>query len=757
MGSAHFPKRGGASMRKLMWFTIGYALSCAGGAYLLRGSGLLLIPLVCALGALGLLRFREHRAVMRAMVLLLGCGVGALAFFGYEAQVLAPAAAMDGREASLVIRVTEHSWPTDYGIAADGTIELAGREYKLRFYLNEECTLEPGDLVRVRARLRLTDEGGIEEPTFHRTSGILLLAYPRGEAQVEKGSGTLRDLPANWANRLKGIMEEYFPTDTFGFAKALLLGDKSDLSWEQSSAFSRSGISHVVAVSGLHISILFSFVSVLTQRRRFLTALVGIPVLVLFAAMAGFSASVTRAVIMQILYLMALVLNREYDPPTALSAAVLGMLGACPLTIASIGFQLSVASVAGIFLFCARLVNWLRTWMPGKGRTIRGRLERWVGASIAVTLSATVLTVPLTAVHFGLVSLVGVATNLLVLPVVSLAFYGIMAVCAAACMGAPAGILGELVSWPIRYVLAVAGKLGNLPLAAIYTMSPYSVIWLAFVYGVLGWLLLSKKKRPALAACLGALGLCISLLLAWAEPLVCDYRVTALDVGQGQCIVLQSRGATFLVDCGGERDEEAADTAADFLLSQGITRIDGLILTHYDRDHAGGVPYLANRIDIERVYLPMTEDADGCLTSVLAAVEEQIPIDAELTITCADEQIRIFPAKDAGSGNDSCASVLFQRGKCDTLITGDLSSAAERQLLADYDLPDLEVLIVGHHGSRYSTCTELLEATAPDTAIISVGADNSYGHPTAEVLERLKQAGCAVYRTDLHGTITYRG
>jgi competence protein ComEC len=142
---------------------------------------------------------------------------------------------------------------------------------------------------------------------------------------------------------------------------------------------------------------------------------------------------------------------------------------------------------------------------------------------------------------------------------------------------------------------------------------------------------------------------------------------------------------------------------------------------------------------------------------VLDAVPEQISVDSDMTISFGEARIRLFPAKDAGSGNDSCASVLFQRGECDTLITGDLSADAERQLLEDYDLPDLEVLIVGHHGSKYSTCAELLDATAPDVAIISVGKDNGYGHPTGEVLERLKQAGCAVYRTDLHGTITYRG
>ena len=745
-------------MRKLMWFTIGYAMACGYGTWLTRGSGLLLVGGLCLLAMAAAWRFREHPAVKRGMVLALGCAVGCLGFFGYAAAVLGPAAALDGVETEVVIRVTDYSWQTDYGIAADGELEISGRRYKVRFYVNEERTLEPGDLVRMRSELRLTDEGGVHEPTFHRTQGILLLAYPRGDPRVEEGEESLRDLPARWAHRLKGIIDAHFPEDTFGFAKALLLGDKSDLSWAQSRDFSRSGISHIVAVSGLHISILFAFVCVLTGKRRFLTAIVGIPVLFCFGAMAGFTASVTRAVLMQTLLLLALVLNREYDPPTALSFAVLAMLLQCPLTVAGIGFQPSVASVAGIFLFYPRLDGWLKNWLPGKGKTFRGRMERFFTSSVAVTLSATVLTVPLTAIHFGLVSLVGVVTNLLVLPVVSLIFYGVMAVCALGCFhSGAASLAAELLSWPIRYVLGVSHALAGLPLAAVYTVSPYVVLWLVFLYALLGWLLIARKKRPGLVFGFGVIGLCVSLMLSFLEPLTCDYRVTVLDVGQGQCILLQSAGNTFMVDCGGRRGEEAADIAAEQLLSQGITRIDGLILTHYDRDHAEGVRFLAEQIAIERVYLPRTEDADGCLQSVLDSCSEHIDIDTDMTIAFGDAKIQIFPAKDAGSGNDSCASVLFQREKCDTLITGDLSAAAERQLLSDYDLPDLEVLIVGHHGSKYSTCEELLEVTAPDAAIISVGAENGYGHPTAEVLERLEQAGCAVYRTDLHGTITYRG
>ena len=745
-------------MRKLMWFTMGYAMACGLGTWLLRGRGLLLLGLGFAALAIASWFSREHPVCRRAGMLALGCAVGCLSFFAYALWVLGPAAAMDGQTAQLTIRTTGYSWETEYGVAADGEIELSGRRYKVRFYVNEDRKIEPGDLVRMQARLRLTDEGGEQEPTFHRTRGILLLAYPRGEVILEDLPPELRDLPARWAERLKGVIEEAFPSDAAPFAKALLLGDKSDLLWSQSRDFSRSGISHIVAVSGLHVSILFAFLSMVTGKRRFWMVLLGIPVLLLFGAMAGFTASVTRAVIMQIIFLLALALNREYDPPTALAAAGLAMLVQCPLVIAGIGFQLSFASVAGIFLFYEKLSNWLGNWLPGKGKTLRGRLERFFKSSVAVTLSATVLTLPLTAIHFGLVSLVGVLTNLLVLPVVSLIFYGVMVVCALGCMSmAAASVLARVMAWPIRYVLTAAHAMAKLPLAAVYTISPYIVLWLVLVYGLLVWLLLTKKKRPGVAAGLGALALCISLMLSFVEPLTCTYRVTVLDVGQGQSILLQSQGSTFLVDCGGDRGEEAADIAADHLLIQGITRLDGLILTHYDRDHAGGVPFLAERIEIEGVYLPMTEDTDGCLQGVLDAVPEQIPIDSELTISFGDAQIQIFPAKDAGSGNDSCASVLFQRGKCDTLITGDLSAAAERQLLADYTLPDLELLIVGHHGSKYSTCEELLTATAPDAAVISVGADNGYGHPTREVLDRLEAAGCAIYRTDLHGTIIYRG
>jgi competence protein ComEC len=250
----------------------------------------------------------------------------------------------------------------------------------------------------------------------------------------------------------------------------------------------------------------------------------------------------------------------------------------------------------------------------------------------------------------------------------------------------------------------------------------------------------------------------MALTASWLEPLMTSYRVTVLDVGQGQCVILQSRGATFLVDCGGSDDNEAADRASEVLLSMGIARIDGLVLTHYDRDHAGGVAALAGRIRIDRLYLPMAEDSEGLLPEILGSAPESewIWLDADAQIIFGDCSIRIITPETGKSGNESSVAVLFQNEKYDTLITGDMSAARERELLERGCLPDLELLVVGHHGSSTSTSAELLYRTAPDIAVISVGRNNPYGHPSGKILDRLERYGCEIYRTDLMGDIVFR-
>ncbi|MBQ7801623.1 MAG: DNA internalization-related competence protein ComEC/Rec2 [Oscillospiraceae bacterium] len=746
-------------MRKLMWFTIGFAAACGICAWLWEIPGLLWITLGLALIGAGLLiAFRKIPGVKKAAVLILGAAVGFGWFGPYSAFYLNTATLLDGETVEITAQCSDYGYATDYGTAVDVAVYLDGKTYRARLYFNGDPELEPGDYIRGSFRLRITTPGGAEDATYHQGKGIFLLGYQAEDASLAKGAGLPWYLyPAKLRQQIVSLIEGCFPADTAGFGKALLLGDRTDIDYETNTAFKVSGIMHIIAVSGLHVSILFGLIHTLTFRKRALTALLGIPVLLLFAAVAGFSPSVTRACIMQSLMMLAMLFDREYDPPTELAFSALVMLAANPLVITSVSFQLSVGAMAGIFLFYGR-INTGMTGKLGCGPKDRFvKLKRWFSGSVSVTLSAISLTTPLAAYHFGAVSLVGVLTNLLTLWAVNLIFYGIMLVCALGALAPAAGsVLAGVISWLIRYVLTTAKLLGKFPLAAVYTRSVYIVIWLVFVYLLLAVFLFSKKRRPATLLCCGLLGLCLALAASWLEPLTDDCRVTVLDVGQGQSIILQSEGKAYLVDCGGSYDQDAADLAAETLMSQGVFRLDGVILTHYDRDHSGGLPYLLTRIPADTLFMPDAADEAGA-GEVLEALTDgdTIRVRDDLCLTYSGTELTIFGPAASNSDNESSLAVLFRAGNCDILITGDRSGFGERMLLRQMELPQLEILVAGHHGAKSSTCEELLQATRPAVVAISVGR-NAYGHPAEELLARLEEYGCLVYRTDLDGNLIFR-
>jgi len=680
----------------------------------------------------------------------LGFVLGLAWFFGFDKAYLAPAAKLHGTVRDASIRASDFSRETDYGSRVDGKTVLDGKTYRIRLYLDEDRGLSPGDVLTGQFRFRVTTPEGGENSTYHQGNGIFLLAYQTDEISVSKGPASWRDLPAKLGRQLNMALEASFPPDTAPFAKALLLGDTGDLDYETDTAFKLSGIRHVVAVSGLHVSILFALIGVAAFRKRFLTALVGFPVLALFAAVAGFTPSVTRACIMSGLMLLGMLADKEYDGGTALSFAALVMLLCNPLVVTSVSFQLSVGSVAGIFCFGPGIRKWLRSHLAETGK--RKFLTRWFTDSVSVTLSATALTTPLCAWYFGTVSLIGVVTNLLTLWVIGFVFYGLMAVCLVYFlwpMGA--ALLAGIVSFPIRYVLFTARTLAKFPLAAVYTRSPYIAAWLVFAYVLLALFLLSKKRKPGLLACCACLGLCAALVASWAEPMLDNTRLTVLSVGQGQCLLLQSGGRTYMVDCGGDSDANTADIAAEALLSQGIGKLDGLILTHCDRDHAGAVENLLTRVDTDLLVLPPAASglAERTGGEVVYAAEN-------LSIAWGNAKITVYAPTFPGNSNENSLCLLFDTEKCDILITGDRNGFGERMLLRSAALPKVDVLIAGHHGSKNSTCEELLRAVRPEIVCISVGEDNSYGHPAPELLERLQDFHCAVYRTDMNGDIIIR-
>lgn len=741
-------------MRKLMWFVLGYAGACGLCAYCmseLRTGPLFAVSLTAAVCLF--LVGRKWKQLLCLAVGFLGVSAGILWFSVFDLQYLSHAKVLDGNETTVLFQVTDTAYETEYGMSVDGYLIVEDMPYQTRIYLDDVQIIQPGDQIRGSFLLSFAVPKGEQDALYYAGKGIFLTAYQRDDIEIIASETTpIWAYPAFLRMGILQRLNQLFSQDLVPFAKALLLGDSKDLSYRVDTDFKISGIRHIIAVSGLHVSLIYSLIRNLSLRNRFLTALLGIPCLALFSALAGFTPSVNRACMMIGLMMISQLLEREYDGLTELSFASLVMLVLNPMVISSVSFQLSVGCVAGILLFSGSVQAWLIGLLPEMKKKPE-KLWRNICSALAVTLSAMSLTTPLSAWYFGSVSLIGVISNLILLWAVNLLFLGLVVSLLISLVSmCAARMLCWLLSGLMRLILACAGMLASFPLAAVYTVSPYITAWLVFCYVLLVVLLLSSKRNPRiLFGCLTT-GLCAALLASWIEPMLWDTRMTVLDVGQGQSIVLQSEGRTFLIDCGGDRDDETADLISEYLLSQGIIQLDGMILTHCDRDHAGALENLLTRIDIPMLLLPAVENAiqpDFFNGHVLY-------VDEDLEIQFGKSRLVIYGPIYQGDSNENSLCVLFDTENCDILITGDRSKFGEQMLLRSNVLPDVDVLIAGHHGASDSTSYGLLNTVKPETVMISVGAENRYGHPSPELLTRLMEYGCRIYRTDRDGTIIFR-
>lgn len=745
-------------MRKLLWFTIGFSVAAAVGAYLVSGFWLLILTLCACAAFFGLFIFKNKVPAL-IFVILTGFMVGALYFCGYEHIMLRQAKVYDGVTIPIEVEAADFSFETGYGSGVDGKTTLNGRTYRVRLYFRANYTVEPGDTLRLNARLRYTPSGGLQVSTYHKAEGIFLLAYGEGEpAVVKSDANNMRFFAAYMRRWICNRIMQIFPEDAAPFAKALLLGDDSDISFRDNIAFQRSGIRHIIAVSGLHISILFSVIYYVTARRRRLVLLIGLPVLLLFAAVASFTPSIVRACVMQLLLIISMNIDRQYDPWTSLATACMAMLLANPLVITSVSLQLSAGCMIGIFLFSGRIRDYLSSKLKcKKPKSLLGKTIRWFNGSVSVSVSALIVTMPLCALYFGMVSAISVVTNLLVLWIISYVFCGIILACLLSIIWLPLGnAMAWIVSWFIRYVLYVARGLSSVPIGAVYTDSPFALLWIAITIILIVIFAVCKKKSSFLLPTIVTTTYILSLAVSWALPRIGDVQVTVLDVGQGQCVLLQSKNDAYMIDCGGSDPKQAASAALNALGAQGIYQLDGLILTHYDEDHCNGVNYLLEAFPVKQLYLSDTQP-DSLTRQQLQR--------SGVPITWVTENRRVqlptgvldfYPALSGTSGNESSMCILFQGENCDILITGDRDISGEHMLLQQAKIPQVEFLIAGHHGAATSTGDELLSCCAGAVVAISVGENNIHMHPNTETLERIKAARCTIRRTDLEGTIIFR-
>lgn len=662
------------------------------------------------------------------------------------------------------------------------TIDFPG---KILCYVKSEG-FEIGDRVTVSGSVKcLKAPGNPGEYDYRRSclsKGIICEFYGErarwdGQASQENRTGldqgrflgvsrALRRFRQNLGERLDRCGE---PEDA-GILKAVLLGDRSSLDSEAYSLYQKNGISHLLAISGLHMSIIGMGLWRLLRRvgcTRGSSSVIAGSILILYGTMTGFSPSVFRAAFMLLLSFLADWLGRTYDLISALAAAAFVLLMKEPWLLTQAAFQLSFLAVGGIAFMGQPLIN--SASFKGTGNLFKAFL---------MSLSVQLSTIPAILYHSFEIPPYGILLNLLVIPPMTVVLYSGLAALAVsgAWKGAAIFCLGSS-HFVLLFYERLCGFVQKLP-GAVWCMGR-PLGWQIVLYYTLAFagvrVLCGAKKtgRSGLGAGSG-LWLCAVLILL---PIPSGgLSVTFLDVGQGDGIYLSSEQGNLLVDCGSSQNKKLGEySLVPFLKSQGVTRLDTVVITHGDEDHVSGIRYLLENpqegIRIHHLIMPKAGAGDQ--------VYEKLEAKARSTgasVSYLERGDRIWGP--GGSGNDSRAAgqagilciypsnesrcrtrndqslvLLLNYGQFRLLLTGDLEAAGERELVDRGDIEPVTILKAGHHGSSTSSGEEFLKALSPSGTILSYGEGNSYGHPDSQVVERLLQAGSAVWETAKSGAV----
>lgn len=564
----------------------------------------------------------------------------------------------------------------------------------------------------------------------------------------------------------------------------MIFGSRGELSQEVKEAFTATGLGHILCVSGLHVGlVLGGFLGLIRLLGVPLTvgALPAGVLVVFYAVMTGLGPAVVRAGVMGLLVLLAYLVGRERDWPSALALAALVVLLVNPLSIYEAGFQLSFAATWGILYLGPALNKWLLkvSWLPG-----------WLRALIWVPLGAQLGTLPLVALYFNLVSPVSLLANIVAVPLV-----GIILLLGTA--GSVAGLillpLGQIINFGTGAALDLFAwlikGLSSLPGAALYVTSP-QVALIAAWYVILSVAALPAKEplpgtgfegdlpprqgRAAGAVYLAAAGL-LALIMLWPAGRG-ELEIHFIDVGQGDAILVSlPSGRHMLVDAGGWQGElETGEGAGSrvvvpYLRQLGINRLDLLVLTHPHEDHAGGARGVINNVPVTMVLVSpagfepgVAPGYDSLLTAIkaentpviVAKAGDRINLDRDVQIGILAPPAALFSNTRSDLNNASLV-LRLDYGETSMLLTGDIEVEAAQWLLDTGAHLSADLLKVPHHGSRFFEPL-LLAAVAPRAAVISVGSRNNFGHPAPALLEALQDGGALIYRTDLDGAVIMR-
>ena len=643
-----------------------------------------------------------------------------------------------------------------------------------------------GDQLRVSGSLETPkDIEGFPYRHYLAGKGIYsTLGWPEVEKLGEASAYSLQAALLSVRDKAHARIAQLLPDPEASLLQGILLGTRRGIPAKLYDDYNRTGVSHIIVISGSNIAIvaaLFSlvFCRVLGKRPAYWLTIVGI---VLYVLLVGADPAVLRAGLMGGLFATAVYLGRQATAYVSLLAAAALLTLIRPLALWDVGFQLSFAATLSLILFTPPLEQLLARTFAGFTPPEAGRgVLRALGAAVVVTVAAQVLTLPLILYHFGRLSLVSPLANLLVVPVQP----AIMSVGGAATLVGLVPLLAPLAqtlawaSWLLlAYTNLVVTWLASWPLASI-DVGQVGVGWLVAYYASLAglawlWPRRGEFTRPALLPARRSAQVLLSfsavgVLLAWLAVLQRPdgrLHVAFLDVGQGDAVLITTpSGQQILVD--GGPSPSALTSALGQQMPFWDHSLDLLIMTHADADHINGLAEAIARYELDgwldnglaskdptyQVCLDRLSKGGVPRHVIRAGQELALGQGIVLEVLHPPPGTEVDPRSD---GNSRSLVLRLRWGSVSFLLTGDVDAEAEKLMLETGRPLAASVLKVAHHGSDGSSTAEFLRAVDPEYAVISVGADNNFGHPAQGVLERMEAlGGVSILRTDLEGTIEF--
>ena len=600
--------------------------------------------------------------------------------------------------------------------------------------------------------------GGYDEWMYLKASGYDAKMFPERLEKTGEFYVTAKTVLAGWNEEIQKVVENILPPEESAIAKALITGDRDDIASGTEDLYTRAGVTHILSISGLHMSLLALYVSYILEYilrcSKRICAAVTMGVCIFFLMLTGFVPPSVRAVIMICIALLGKIVYRKHDGWNSIAVAALILLCVEPLYLWNAGFQLSFLSLMGIYAGMVLLPS---------GKTWLGKCGNLAGMSAFATL----FSMPVVAYHFGYCSTVGILANMVILPLSGILLGCTMLAALAGFFWLQAGVFLSGIVYVILQIYELICVLVTQLPYSYFTLGKPSVEMVLMCY-VLIYALCFYKPCLTNRLMVGCALTCIWCSMCANALFLHRNEIAFLDVGQGDCTVITTyRNQAIVIDGGGVYGKELGENTGvtvlePYLTAKGITEVEAVFLTHLDADHSSGILELLSDMPVNGVYLPEGEAVELEMQQLLQEIVEknQIPVYTvkqgdSVGMTAFGTMECLHPGEGQIWKSENTRSLVlkYTYGNTSVLLTGDVEGMQELQILQRGTDVRADILKVAHHGSRTSSQPSFLDAVDPEMAVISCGDQNLYGHPHLQTLEKLSERNVEIFRTDQMGSI----